>query len=93
MGKCYLHACIVIPTFWHRIFPGMKQILIQRGRVIDPASGFDQTADVLLSDGIVVDIGSISPEDASAEFEIIDAEAIQARRHGSNSFRPQNDLR
>ncbi len=39
----------------------MATILIQGGRVIDPASGFDQTADVLLSDGVVAEIGRLSP--------------------------------
>ena len=33
-------------------------ILIQGGRVIDPASGFDQTADVLIQDGIVREIST-----------------------------------
>ena len=34
----------------------MTSLLIQGGRVIDPASGFDQTADVLIIDGIVREI-------------------------------------
>ncbi len=38
----------------------MGSILIQHGRVIDPASGFDQAADVLLSDGMVAEIGRLS---------------------------------
>ena len=33
-------------------------ILIQGGRVIDPASGFDQTADVLIQDGVVREIST-----------------------------------
>jgi dihydroorotase len=33
-------------------------ILIQGGRVIDPASGFDQTADVLIQDGLVREVST-----------------------------------
>lgn len=52
-------------------------ILIQGGRVIDPASGFDQRADVLISDGRVVEIGRVSPaavEAQDAHAKRIDAE-------------------
>jgi dihydroorotase len=35
----------------------MARLLIKNGRVIDPASGFDKTADVLLEDGLVSGIG------------------------------------
>ena len=31
-------------------------LLIQNGRVLDPASGFDAVADVLINDGVVVAI-------------------------------------
>jgi len=34
----------------------MEPLLIQGGRVIDPAGGFDQTADVLLAEGVVAKI-------------------------------------
>src|SRR5687768_8604560 len=37
-----------------------EQILIRGGRVIDPASGFDQTADVLIRDGVVCEINTDS---------------------------------
>lgn len=51
------------------------RILIRGGRVIDPASGFDQTADVLLADGAVAAIetsrGALA---ADAETTVIDAE-------------------
>ena len=40
--------------------PQMSDIYIQGGRVIDPESGFDQTADVLISDGVIAQIGRIS---------------------------------
>ena len=51
-------------------------VLIQGGRVIDPASGFDQTADVLLAGGIVASIGRISEQEAGdgGTVEVIDAE-------------------
>jgi dihydroorotase len=35
----------------------MSKLLLRNGRVIDPASNRDEVADVLLSDGIVVDVG------------------------------------
>lgn len=48
----------------------MTSLLIKRGRVVDPASGFDEVADVLLADGKVRKIGKVSkPADA----EVIDA--------------------
>jgi dihydroorotase len=37
----------------------MTDLLIQGGRVIDPASGFNQTADVLITEGVVTEIGRI----------------------------------
>jgi dihydroorotase len=50
---------------------GMGPLLIRGGRVIDPASGFDQSADVLVAEGHVVEIGRGSPpKDAT----VIDAE-------------------
>ena len=36
----------------------MTQLLIRGGRVIDPASGFDQTTDLLVADGRVVAVGA-----------------------------------
>ena len=48
----------------------MTTLLIQGGRVIDPASGFDQTTDVLVADGRVVAIG---PAGAGAADRVIDA--------------------
>lgn len=35
------------------------KILIQNGRVVDPASGFDQTADVAVADGRIVGMGTV----------------------------------
>ena len=42
------------------------RVLIKGGRVIDPASGFDQAADVAISQGVVVAINSI-PSDFQAD--------------------------
>jgi formylmethanofuran dehydrogenase subunit A len=36
----------------------MPELLIKNGRVIDPASGRDETADVLIRDGAVAAVGS-----------------------------------
>lgn len=59
----------------------MDTILIEGGRVIDPASGFDQTADVLIADGVVQSIEPRSPIGAASlqraarsKLRIIDAE-------------------
>jgi len=55
-----------------RILPRMDSLLIVGGRVIDPASGMDQTADIAVRDGRVTAIGpglSRSPAD-----RVIDAE-------------------
>lgn len=53
-----------------------KTILIQGGRVIDPASGFDETADVLIADGVVREISTKRGglKSAGLAGEIIDAE-------------------
>ena len=37
-------------------------ILIKGGRVIDPASGFDQTTNVAITNGIVIAINNIAPD-------------------------------
>ncbi len=50
---------------------GVTEVLIQGGRVLDPASGFDQTADVLIRDSVIARIGRVSPP---AEIRRIDAE-------------------
>ena len=49
----------------------MTPLLIQCGRVIDPASGFDQIADVAVRDGRVVGIGPQSPPPEGAR--VVDA--------------------
>ena len=51
--------------------PRMSDIYIQGGRVIDPESGFDQTADVLISEGVIAQIGRISKP---ANAKLIDAD-------------------
>src|SRR5262249_57812690 len=49
------------------------KVLIKSGRVIDPAQGRDELADILIADGSVVSIGSGAP-DAGAE--IVDARGL-----------------
>ena len=49
----------------------MTDLLIRGGRVIDPAGGFDQTADLLISDGVIAAIGRIPHDD---RVERLDAE-------------------
>jgi dihydroorotase len=49
----------------------MSGVLIRDGRVIDPASGFDETADVRIADGVIVEIGA--GLEAEAGEEIVDA--------------------
>ena len=49
----------------------MPDLLIQGGRILDPLSGFDQTADLLISDGVVAAIGHLPHEDGT---ERLDAE-------------------
>ena len=45
-------------------------MIIKGGRLIDPASGIDAVADILIDDGIIMEIGrDITREDA----EVIDA--------------------
>ena len=51
--------------------PRMPELIIQGGRVIDPGSGFDQTADVLISEGVIAGIGRIPP---SSQARRIDAQ-------------------
>ena len=48
----------------------MARILIRGGRVLDPASGRDEVADVLLADGRVEAVGS---QLAAADAEVVDA--------------------
>jgi len=40
----------------------LTTILIKGGRVIDPASGFDETADVALANGVVLAVKNIAPD-------------------------------
>ena len=39
-----------------------KKILIKGGRVIDPANGFDEAADVLIVDGVIEFVGTVEEE-------------------------------
>lgn len=47
----------------------IKKIVIKGGRVIDPANGFDEVADVLIENGKIGKVGSVDEADA----EVIDA--------------------
>jgi dihydroorotase len=51
----------------------MSKLLIKNGRVIDPASGRDQTADVLLEGGLIVAVG---PDLDGAGAEVFDAAGL-----------------
>ncbi len=51
----------------------MTGYLIAGGRVVDPSSGQDATADVLIVDGKVAEIGSISD---AADAQVIDAKGL-----------------
>ncbi|MBF0621745.1 MAG: dihydroorotase [Magnetococcales bacterium] len=49
-------------------------LLIKAGRVIDPANDRDETADILVVDGTIQDIGRLT--DIPADTEIIDADGL-----------------
>src|SRR5215470_2095201 len=49
------------------------QILIRNGRVIDPASGMDGVADVLIADGR---IAAVAPDVAAPQAEVYDASGM-----------------
>ena len=51
----------------------MASLLIKNGRVIDPASGLDKTADVLIEDGM---IAAVAPELSSSRAELFDASGL-----------------
>jgi dihydroorotase len=52
----------------------MNSILIEGGRVVDPSQSLDETADVLLVDGKVVQVGGSI--EASEEARVIDADGL-----------------
>jgi dihydroorotase len=39
----------------------MTDLILKGGRVIDPASGRDETADIAIGDGRVSEVGAICP--------------------------------
>ena len=49
-----------------------KKTIIKGGRVVDPANGFDEIADVLIVDGKIAEVGSVKDSDA----EVIDAKGF-----------------
>lgn len=54
----------------------MSSIRIDNGRVIDPASGFDQTASVFIQDDFVRAIGASAPEGFPEDAQRIDAAGL-----------------
>ena len=52
------------------------RLLIRGGRVIDPASGMDAVADVLVSDGVVTAIGDVGEIDGAEGVERMDATGL-----------------
>ena len=60
----------------------MEKLLIRGGRVIDPANGLDQVADVLVEDGKIAAVG----EGLSAAESGIAVEEFQWGLHGSMCF-------
>lgn len=55
-----------------RILFGMNAILLTNGRVIDPANGVDQVAEVLLLDGKVAEVGAGLKGQTPADAQVID---------------------
>ncbi len=51
----------------------MSSIRIDNGRVIDPASGFDQQASVFIQDGFIRAVGEVAPEGFPEDAKGIDA--------------------
>ncbi len=49
--------------------------MIRQARVIDPGSGYDQVADVLICNGRIQDIGEI---EAASDYEVVEAEGLLA---------------
>ncbi len=49
------------------------KLLVQNGRVIDPASGTDAVQDVLIEDGVIVGTGKVIEPAARAGAELLDA--------------------
>ena len=61
-------------------------IQITNGRVVDPASGTDQKADIAIADGKIAGIGSSIPAGFQAE-RTIDASGMLSDIHGSAAYR------
>jgi dihydroorotase len=57
----------------------MTRLLIQGGRVLDPASGVDMTGDVLVEDGVIVAVGPDLSSRASTGSARTDLRTIDAR--------------
>ena len=53
----------------------MTDLVLRGGRVLDPESGFDATADVLVRDGRIAQVGSVSDADA-ANATVVDVNGL-----------------
>jgi dihydroorotase len=52
------------------------ELLIKKGRVIDPANNVDKKCDVLVADGLIAEVGEIGPGRADSADRVIDAEGL-----------------
>jgi len=64
-------ACVVNPS--SLACAPVSSLLLKGGRLIDPANGRDETADLLLADGKVAAIGADAPGQAPGGTPEIDA--------------------
>ena len=53
----------------------MSDLLVTGGRILDPASGTDTTADLLVRDGRIAAVGDAAARDAAVGADVLDAEA------------------
>ena len=51
----------------------MTDLILKGGRLIDPASGRDETADIAFGDGKVIEIGRDLPSDGA---QVVDARGL-----------------
>ena len=81
-GKCNLRynkseaqnvVCTVPDETKKCVLRRIKMILLKGGRVIDPASGYDKIADVLIKEDRILDIGeNIATDDFSDSVQVVD---------------------
>ncbi|SVC58567.1 uncharacterized protein METZ01_LOCUS311421, partial [marine metagenome] len=70
-AQCTNPACVVNPS--SLACAPVSSLLLKGGRLIDPANGRDETADLLLADGKVAAIGADAPGQAPDGTPEIDA--------------------